>query len=176
MEPDKLKEIGLARQKARQIYRQILGPIFLILGLVLFGMGVVRITAAWKTSKWPTTEGYITHSTVHIFHSSKDTEYSYDIKYEYKVAANNYVSDKVQWTNDEFPFSYFAEKIVDRYPVGKKVTVFYSPDMPSLAVLETGVHGTEYFTTIVGLAFISLGLWLCKTGFIQKNLPPFNMY
>lgn len=53
------------------------------------------------------------------------------------VAGKNYTSDQVSFTSklvSSHPA--YAEKYVNKYPVGRTVTVYYKADEPSFAVLE----------------------------------------
>ncbi len=52
----------------------------------------------------------------------------------------------------------YANGILYRYPVGKKVSVYYSPDDATDAVLETGVHGGTWICFGVGTAFVLFGI------------------
>ena len=54
--------------------------------------------------------------------------------------------------------SEYAQGILNRYPVGKKVSVHYSPGDPSEAVLETGIHGGAWICLGVGTAFGLFGI------------------
>lgn len=56
-----------------------------------------------------------------------------------------------------------AQTTIDRYPVGKRVQVYYSPESPSVCVLEPGITFTikNYFwilfmslSTLLGLVII----------------------
>jgi hypothetical protein len=57
---------------------------------------------------------------------------SYDITYRYEVDGKVYNSDLVTFMTNEVNVSYY----VRQYWVRKKVTVYYSPNDPSFAVLE----------------------------------------
>jgi hypothetical protein len=54
--------------------------------------------------------------------------------------------------------SEYAQGILNRYPVGKKVSAHYSPGDPSEAVLETGIHGGTWICLGVGTAFTLFGI------------------
>ena len=49
------------------------------------------------------------------------------------------------------------QSIVDRYPVGRQVTVYYDPHDPGQAVLEKRVNGL-YTTIMVSAVFILIGV------------------
>jgi hypothetical protein len=51
----------------------------------------------------------------------------------------------------------YAQAILHRFPVGKKVLVHYSPGQPQQAVLEPGIHGGTWICLGVGTVFILFG-------------------
>lgn len=60
-----------------------------------------------------------------------------------------------------------AEGVLKRYPVGKDVPVYFSPDDPTQAVLERGITGNELMMMLFITPFngVMLGLW--AAGFYQ---------
>jgi hypothetical protein len=52
----------------------------------------------------------------------------------------------------------WAWKIAKRYPLGKEVTVRYSPENPNLGVLEPGIFREAFWLTGAGAAFLLFGL------------------
>jgi hypothetical protein len=69
-----------------------------------------------------------------------------------------------------------VQKIVDQYPVGRQVPVFYDPQAPATAVLERGLNGTELFLAMFLTPFnmIMLALWggVISGGSTQTDDPP----
>ena len=54
-----------------------------------------------------------------------------------------------------------AHKVVQRYPVGAQVMVYYNPEKPSDALLERGMPGyVKWFWVILAI----LDLFLCGLG------------
>jgi hypothetical protein len=128
--------------------------------------GIPRINTASKTSNWPSTEGYITHSEVGRFQSGNGRTFTINyaaiIEYQYQVGGRNYTGNRVREARDDFPFAYSANHTVDSYPVGKKVVVFYSTNAPSLAVLESGIHLADFNVVILAPVLCVAGVWMYK--------------
>ena len=58
------------------------------------------------------------------------------ILYEYRVNAETFQSKQI-FLGQQFPTNFnTADDLVERYPVGKEVTVYFDPEKPGFAVLE----------------------------------------
>lgn len=105
----------------------------------------VRGAVFVRSEAYKTTTGEILSSSVAQYYDGKRRPtnredrhtYGYVILYRYVVAGKNYTSDQVSFTSklvSSHPA--YAEKYVNKYPVGRTVTVYYKADEPSFAVLE----------------------------------------
>jgi hypothetical protein len=145
---------------------QIIGVCLAGFGALLLLYGIPIISEASKTSSWPYTEGYITHSQVGYFQSGNvragGSHYTANVEYQYQVGGQGYTGNRVRSAQDDFPFAYFANRTVESYPVGKKVAVFYSPDVPSLAVLESGIHLADFNIVILALVLCVGGIFIYR--------------
>ena len=66
-----------------------------------------------------------------------------------------------------------AQKIVDQYPKGMALTVYYDPNDPSVAVLKAGYRLAAYAMVAAGLALCAGGMlgfraWRRKQG--RRNI------
>ena len=115
-----------------------------------------------RAEHWPVTDGIVQTAAMN---SNTDNHghrtYSADVTYSYQVAGTNYTGDKVS-TGEMSSSVAYAQGILDRYPVGKTVIVHYSPDDPSDAVLETGIHGGTWICLGVGTVFVLVGILSLK--------------
>ena len=73
-----------------------------------------------------------------------------NISYKYRVEKITYTSSHVTLACRNY-YSGYAQEFVDRYPAGGKVTVYYEPSHPELAVLESGIHGGTWVALVVGI-------------------------
>jgi len=143
--------------------------IFLISGIVTLFCAIGSLEKAKTSENWPTTEGQVVSSDIVTGidwrRTGKDrrtyTTYKPIVLYEYSVNDTKYSSNMVSFVGeDESEMQGHARRIVNRYPPGKKVIVYYNPDNPKEAVLETGVSPITYVATLVmGIAFCAVGLW-----------------
>jgi hypothetical protein len=122
---------------------------------------------------WPETEGEITVSMIdqsalvtrtgpsnENFGLMQQTIFTPHVSYRYFVDSKEYhvtgisgvLTEGAQNANE-------AEAIIKKYPIGKKVSVFYSPRHPNIAVLERASGALFSLPLIVGMLFIFGGLF-----------------
>jgi hypothetical protein len=115
----------------------VLGTLYL-----LYLLHLARKTRRlFKASRsWPVVEGLVTASTTH---QVSDFEgkwlkiyYKPRITYEYVVNGQAYSSDRPRWDEARFRTQAGAEQFSADYPPGSKVSVYYDPAKPELAVLN----------------------------------------
>lgn len=164
------REIDMSTQTILWI---ISGVMLAISALCL--VGVVRSFILSRAARsWPVVMGKILVSEL-VSETSIETDndnstsrevtmYGVNLKYEYSVGGQKMESDRITWVdgikvNSQSP----ARKILDAYPVGKMVQVYYRPDDPAFAMLEPHKLGSVYFLLLFGLAFGGFGgflLWV----------------
>jgi hypothetical protein len=153
--------------------------IFLIAIAFLFFFEGVRSTARfviwifqWKQSQeWLSARGKIIQSALQsVFvpqggRKSRNidgsvrlaTAYVPDVLYEYRANTESFQSRQI-FLGQQFPTSLrLANDFVDKYPIGKEVTVFYNPEKPEVAVLERDWHKELLGHLGRGLLFIFFG-------------------
>jgi hypothetical protein len=81
-------------------------------------------------------QGEITHSSIHTSKWKNKVYYHYLIKYAFSVGGESYSSDKVAFNDNSSLNQASAQRVVNKYPVGKKITVYYNPQDPQFSVLE----------------------------------------
>jgi uncharacterized integral membrane protein len=138
--------------------------------LVFIGIGIGMLIKLMKnfskarlSKNWLSTSGKIVSSELDAQTTTDEdgyqtTTYIANIVFEYQV-------DKTSFKCDCINFDYGMrtsnkrkqQSIVEQYPAGSQVTVYYDPDEPEQAVLEKRVNGV--FTTImVSAVFILIGV------------------
>jgi hypothetical protein len=137
---------------------QLFCSLFVVIGLVAVGIGIWTLAKSIRSEHWPVTDGIIQSAEMKSHQGSKGgTTYSAEVTYTYQVAGAGYTGDKVS-IGQMSSSSDYARGILNRYPVGKKVSVHYLPGDPSDAVLETGIHGGTWICFGVGTAFTLFGI------------------
>lgn len=139
-------------------------PIFIYFALFL-PVGLIAIALISKgfevraASKWPSVSGVVVQAETQVLlvrqmfiRSGRRTRrrrpigYRFvertfpNIVYEYEVAGETYTNNRV--TIGEDPGDFRVAETVARYPVGKRVTVYYNPARRGEAVLERDLPGS----------------------------------
>jgi hypothetical protein len=114
----------------------------------LAAYGAVRTSMlAGRSARWPSVTGTIVSSQLEEYQDSdfmrratpeaSTAMYGADIRYRYQVGPTRYEGGSVGWGGGvDSNHSDASEAIVARYPVGRRIKVFYDPKDPAMAVLE----------------------------------------
>jgi preprotein translocase subunit SecG/cbb3-type cytochrome oxidase subunit 3 len=144
---------------------KLLCSLFIVIGLVAVGIGIWMFSKSLRAEHWPVTDGIVQSAEMKSQSGNHgSTTYSAEVTYTYQVAGASYTGDKVS-IGQMSSSSGYAQGILNRYPVGKKISVHYSPGDPADAVLETGIHGGMWICLGVGTAFTLFGFMFLQ---IQK--------
>jgi hypothetical protein len=134
---------------------------FILFGLVAFVAGVRDVYRAWESETWPAAEGVVRNSYVE-YETDSDHEdrgtYWAEVRYEFTVDGRTRTGARVAFGGDAAssdPSS--AQTIVNRYPAGAAVTVYYRPGNPDVCVLEPGLKGQAWIFPALGLLFFIIG-------------------
>ncbi len=144
--------------RGAQLFAQFFCSLFVVIGLVAVGIGIWTLAKSIRSEHWPVTDGIIQSAEMKSHQGSKGgTTYSAEVTYTYQVTGTSYTGDKIS-IGQMSSSSEYARAILNRYPVGKTVSVHYLPGNPSDAVLETGIHGGTWICLGVGTAFTLFGI------------------
>lgn len=114
----------------------IIGFVFLILNVIFLGILFFMRRKMAAVSQWPSTMGTVTSSYLEQRHSSDSGYTNYPVvEYSYQVGGQSHQGMKIAPGPEVGGTG--AGKVVARYPAGAQVMVFYNPQNPSEAVLET---------------------------------------
>ena len=114
-----------------------IGFFFLVLNVIFLGIIFFMRRRMAAVSQWPSTLGTVNASYLERRSSSSDsgsTNYPV-VQYSYQVGGQAYQGTKLAPGPEVGGTG--AGKVVARYPAGAQVMVFYNPQTPSDAVLET---------------------------------------
>ena len=88
-----------------------------------------------QVESWSSTTGTVTLSTIDVHKSGTRNSTPYPVvRYSYQVMGREYEANKIM-PGAEIGGS-GAQKVIDHYPVGAQVMVYYDPQNPYEAVLE----------------------------------------
>lgn len=138
--------------------------VFLI-GGILAGWSVVKwFPQARASSEWPTVDGQIVTSQL-VRRGRADTRLR--LEYEYQVGEQWYFGSRSAFMDGLLGPG--PEVRARRYPQGSAVQVHYSPDDPTVAVLEPGVRWIGFGLAVLISGFFTLiGGWGVSRAFRPK--------
>ncbi len=139
-----------------------LGAIAIAIGAVLYTVQLRQGLRADASKKWPRASATVTASAVE---KSPEHRWRYRaaLQYSYRVGGKDYQSSRVFWGGNEGRQKHMAS-VVETYPAGGKVRVFYDPENPAEAVLDPIQHTGSRQVALYALAMITLGLFTVTGG------------
>jgi Protein of unknown function (DUF3592) len=156
-----------------QIVMQVLGGGLIAIGAFV-AYGTLRTRVKTTTSRrWPTVTGAVIVSEVAARPernaSGRPTKvYRADIQYQYQVSGESFTSETVALGGSiETSSRGRFDAQVARYPVGRKVRVYYDPSDPATAILEPGELGGVFNMMMVALGFLVVGGLFFAAGYFQ---------
>lgn len=152
-----LKQTGT---RPRQANSTVFGIIFTLVGVLTFYFfGWPTLKYAYDSKSWPRTDGMITKSEVDSWMKDGKSQYSAVINYSYQVDGQKYSSAKITVSGSVSNSSMSrAKEVVQQYPLGKTLDVFYDPEVPDSAALKPGVRGGDIAQGGAMLLFAIVGL------------------
>jgi len=150
--------------------RLIFGSCLFVAGLVALLLWITPKIDKFNASKeWPNANGEVISAVIRGGHLGSDNEFLPIVTYQYTVNEKIFSSQRLTF-NDQNHTSLRSEakRRLKQYPIGSKVQVFYDPEDPAEAVLQTGVPLSFYMYRVVmwlillGGVVTLLGVLRCK--------------
>jgi len=140
----------------------LMSLVFIAIGLGMLYYARSVSAKAQQSLSWPSTEGIISHSAVlqqmpQTANSNDAVTYKADVAYRYKVRGRDFSSERITLA-DFSSTTGRAQDIVNRYPDGAPITVYYNPVDPSDALLEPGGATGIRVLYLIGGIFAAFGL------------------
>lgn len=119
-------------------------------GLLVLTKAIQGIGEARESGSWPKVAGKIVHSGMDVDaeerdvgrRSSSDSKfYSANIEYEFEINGVTHRGSRIAAVQDMNADKEHVQKVLNKYPLDRAVTVSYKPDDPSVCVLEPGSWG-----------------------------------
>jgi hypothetical protein len=128
--------------------------------LIVFGRQILQ---GLKSRNWPTAAGTVQDARIQMHQSTDEegdvtTTYEAFVQYRYSVSGREYQGMRRTFSDVRTSSRSRTEKILERYPPGGSVTVYYDPEDPSASVLEPGVGAMSYILLLLVLAFLVFGV------------------
>ncbi len=128
-----------------------------VIGAILALVASHSLEEATAVKNWPTIEGTVVDSRV-----VGERAFGPAVTYEYAVGDSQYTATsnlRAPMFGGKRKKFEVARKLVEEYPIGKRVTVYYSPANPSKARLFTGAGWDVYAKLGLGVTLFALGLF-----------------
>ena len=117
-------------------------------------LGVPMALNALVSKSWPAADGIVT---VSEFTSNRDDDgsvtYGASIAYDYNFNDIPLTGSNVHFGQYSSGDPSYGRSIVQKYPVGMQVRVYYDPDDPSTSVLEPGAGWSSFMVGGIGALF-----------------------
>jgi hypothetical protein len=128
--------------------------IFGLVGAAIIVCGFVTLFSGLVSLGWSETQGVALSADIKTHSDSDSTSYEPQVEYSYQVKGVDYRSSRRVIGDYSSGFGH-AKKIIDRYPAGSSVKVYYNPRDPASAVLETGIGGGAWGLLTIGSLFLA---------------------
>lgn len=149
----------------------VFAAVFLLVGIALSISGIRQVKLAQSSSKWPATDGKIVSAIVTREESTDtdssggktrirtDTTFRPRLQFAYEVAGVSYTADqRVIGGTEGYSSQAQADSVIEKYPTGRSVKVYYDPSDPQDGVLEPGISGTPFIWLVAGVVFAIVGV------------------
>ena len=156
-------ELESMRAAQRGLFMKIGPPLFTLVGGIVLVVGIFSIVRANASESWPMVEGEVIRTDIVSNRKSGGGSSTYRAKVEYQYAIDGVTryGARVSYAGNVSSSNRgSAMAIIDRYPKGSDVTVYYDPADPEESVLEPGISAKIFLTPAIGGVFLVLGLAL----------------
>ena len=114
----------------------------LAISLAMVACSLRSLTLAWLSQSWPTAQGKILNSTIHIQRSyrngAKQSSYYYSpsVRYRYSIDGKSFEGTRVYFLDQWPKTEWHAARTIDAYETGERVQVRYHPRRRELCTLQ----------------------------------------
>ena len=159
------------RKKLARTSTIVSGLALAAVGLAVGAFGINELTRADASASWPSVGGTVVSSHVKKSTSSRgtgrnrrrSTSHRAVVIYQYTLAGRTHTARRLSFGATDSSAS-TARQVVSRYPAGTAVTVFYDPDDPDQATLETGTTSGTYLPLGIGITLAAVGAFMAIGG------------
>ena len=143
-------------------------PLLLVSALACLSLAFIvfkggNFGEAKKTKYWPKTTGVITQSYIETKRTrTRHTYYQVKVSYEYQLGSRTYKGKNILKNEDYLSFEYksTADQALSEFPVGKTISVYYSPGNPQDSLLKPGLTWHHYIRLILWIVPAGVGLYI----------------
>jgi hypothetical protein len=152
--------------------------LFLPFGFWVFVIGIITFYLLYRLVRiffYRKTTGTIVKSQVKKVENQISYEAYYPlVEYEYQVNGKTYRSNRIFLTNLESDYN-TIKKIVDKYPEGKKIDIYYNPFKPEDSLLKRNYHTGMFIQTLVFFGMLSVFIYTLYIELINPDADLTNL-
>ncbi|MFP3852882.1 MAG: DUF3592 domain-containing protein [Anaerolineales bacterium] len=140
------------------LWLQFFGAVWLLFSVFLMIRGIIELQETGVES-WPNTIGRIVDSQVLSAEGAPGEPPTWwlELRYSYELDGEQYQGRRIKSGGPVLVQNKsYVEESAGKYPVGKRISVYYNPDDPSEAVLEKGSSRGWLFIALGVLIFLSI--------------------
>ncbi len=134
-------------------YAIIIGA-FIVAGLIITAFGWRAFQKSKASTQWPSVSGKISEAQL----ASAENDLLPDIRFSYTIKTERY-QGRVEFPPGTMPMPGFAQKQLEKYPLGSEVQIYYNPLQPDRATLEPGGADDDWLVLATGIGVTALGLF-----------------
>jgi hypothetical protein len=138
----------------------IIGCSFVLIGLYVLCKFVWFYIKSKASLNWANTEGTVIVSEYVSIMNGDGPDIEYRIKYKYEIVNREYVGDRLFFQT----FDSDNKNYLKKFPIGRKVKVFYNPTNNKECVLEPGIGENLYVLIPIGLIITTIGILILVLG------------
>jgi hypothetical protein len=149
--------------------------ILVAFGLVIFAIGFYIKVTMGNSPNWPTTKGLINISKIEKNTNSDRTSYRHKFNYTFNIEGKEHTGHLLSYKSKDMLDLNVHQELLNEYPEGKKVIVYYNPNKPKFSIIEPGVGIVPQILISVGVVFSLIGLAIFfSTGGPEEFISTYN--
>jgi hypothetical protein len=144
------------------------------IGLILIISSALQSRHAQATTHWPSVPGKVLRAEIRPVEAFREKKqkvllYAADVAYRYTVDGKEHIAGTIRPDLQSQPTTAEAERLIELYPVGKNVAVYYNPANPADAVLEPGRNPQTISLLVCGIALTIVSGIMVAIRFLRRG-------
>ena len=142
-----------------------MSAIFIAFGVFILPLSLLAAVNSMQMAEWPSTQGIVTGGYIDPYWTSSGGKhadhywvYTPRVSYSYNVSGVEYSCASIWRQDHQSKSANEAQRVINSYPTGMAVTVYYDPSNPSIAVLDKTEESSPFVPMAIGAALLSLGI------------------
>ncbi len=136
--------------------------LFVSFSLVLAGASsIYNLVRTIQSKSWIPVEAKVVESSVK-WAKLRSPKYLPKVTYEYSAEGRSYTGNRISFC-EYMRFYRACQKVIDQYPAGKSITVYYEPGNPRYSVIQNGGVKTASMILVLVTILTTFILWWVRS-------------